>query len=113
MASGKHLELHIKEKCQTASGGSYLVIYDALVTLLSSTRSVEVEIIRTEPRDCAPRLIMDARGAIRLGVTRSLATSELGAKILVQRIVLHDADFSPQKCAELTTIELNRILGIV
>jgi len=102
------LELDVHEVCQTASGGSYVAIFEADVELVVD--GVEVQILATEPADESAWAVESAREAIRRGAEKALLPTGKGAIIHVKRLVIHPIDFKPRAFERFTEETLTRLL---
>ena len=102
--------LNVSDIRQTASGGSYVVIYDADIEL-SDAPLIEVEVVATEPADADPQWVEAARSAILEGASTVLNPIGQGAFVRVHRLVVHPTDFRPNHFARCTALELGRALA--
>jgi hypothetical protein len=93
-----------------ASGGSYVVAYEAEVHLSSGNTRCEVKILSTEPEDADLELVEIARDAIRRGAERVLQRRGQGAALHVRRLVIHPVDFKSSTFEQFTAEELQRVL---
>lgn len=105
------MELRVHKVCQTASGGSYVAIYDADVDLLPADPQVTVEITGIDPADTDPADIEAACCAIRRGAEQVLLPRRQGAIVRVRRIVIHPVDFKPHRLEMFTAEALARALA--
>ncbi|RYX79956.1 hypothetical protein EON83_30570 [bacterium] len=103
------MKLSIHQISQAASGGSYVVIYDAEVRLLNHAQ-VTVEVDRVEPPETSPDLVELARIAIREGAEHVLLPLSQGAQIQVSKLVINFVDFKPNRFKLFTAIEFERIV---
>jgi len=103
------MQLKVRKVNQMASGGSYVVIYDADVEMLHEPGTI-VDVISTDPSDCAPELIELARLAILRGAERALAPGGLSASIHVLHLVISPSDFQPRRFEAFTAIELEQLI---
>jgi hypothetical protein len=104
------MQLLVKKINQLASGGSYVVIYEADLELHNALPST-VEVLGTDPSESDLELIEMARLAILQGAERVLAPIGLGASIRVHRLVVHLGDFQPKRFVEFTAAEIERLLA--
>jgi len=104
------LEFHIRKVNQTATGGSYVVIYEGELTWIEDEPRFEVQISRTDPQDADPALVEEARIAILSGLEEVLRPKGLGASLSVKRLVVHPTDFKAWRFKHHTAAELSRIL---
>ena len=104
------MKLKVQRINQMSSGGSYVVIYDADIELLSQPGTV-VEILSTEPPDSDPELVELARLAILRGAECVLGPLGLGATINVLRLVIHPGDFKPHRFEAFTATELEQLVA--
>ena len=93
-----------------ASGGSYVVIYEADVEL-SSSSGVVVNVSGVEPADTDPLLVEEARSAILRGAEKVLVPLGKGAEICVHRLAINVSDFKPGWFERFTTWELQQLVG--
>ena len=104
-----HMQLIVKEISQFASGGSYLVVYEADIELLNGPPST-VEVLRVDPPNSDLKLVEMARLAILQGAEHVLGPMGLGASIRVHRLVVQPSDFKPTRFAVFTASEIERLL---
>jgi len=104
------MQLNVKHSAFGASGGSYLVRYRADVAISDSSQ-ITVVVASTYPNDPAPEDVARAADAIREGIERVLAARNLGATVTVYDLAIHPVDFKPQKFADWTASDLERLLG--
>src|SRR5687768_15504966 len=104
------MQLSVRKISQMASGGSYVVIYEADLELLREPRTV-VEVLMVEPSDSDPELIEMARLAILQGAEHVLVPRGHGATIRVSRLVINPIDFKPYRFMAFTAEELERLLA--
>ncbi|RRR99903.1 hypothetical protein EIP75_23635 [Aquabacterium soli] len=105
------MKLSVKKINQAASGGSYVVIYDALMHLNDSGQ-VEVAVESVEPPDTDADFVHVARGAIREGAEHILLPLGQGASIIVQRLVINSTDFKANRFALFTAQEIKRLMEV-
>lgn len=106
------MQLNVRDVNQTASGPSYVVIYDADIELDEAPR-INVHVLAVEPPDTDPELIEAARLAILEGASTVLNPLARGAVIRVQRLVVHSVDFHPKRFVRSTAVELRRVFAHV
>jgi len=104
------MQLNVKRINQMASGGSYVVIYDADVSF-SCGAEISVSVAAAEPPNADPQLVEMAREAIMRGAERILAPLQRGAQIRVLRLVIHPTDFKPGWFERFTAWELQQLVG--
>ena len=105
--------IHVHEINQAASGGSYVCIFDALVTLRpSGATDVDVVVTGVEPPDSAADLIESAAESIRSGALEVLQLQPRGiaASIRVTRLVVNPIDFKGTRFRLYTAREIRRLL---
>ncbi|MEN8445769.1 MAG: hypothetical protein ABG776_12230 [Cyanobacteria bacterium J06555_13] len=116
MESKDSFNLNVRKICQSASGGSYVVVYDADVTIVPVSEGVQVvsegvQVLGIEPED--PYYPMDVQRvieAIRSGAQQVLTPRVLGAVIRVNSIAINIVDFKPRMFEKHTALELERML---
>jgi hypothetical protein len=101
------MQLNVSDINQMASGGSYVVAYDADIEL-SDAPLIEVEVVAIDPADADPELVEMARLAILEGASAVLSQTGRGAFVRVHRLVIHPTDFQPRHFARCTAVELRR-----
>ena len=101
--------IRVHEVNQAASGGSYVCIFDALVTL-RATGATDVTVAGAEPPDSAMESIASAAAWIRSGALEVLQPAGLAASIRVTRLVVHPVDFKETRFRLYTAREIRRLL---
>jgi hypothetical protein len=106
------MKLRVHEVNQAASGGSYVVIFEAEVQLQAET-AVTAEVESVEPPNAEQELVEAARQAIIQGAQQVLSPLSRGAFIRVHRLVVHKTDFKPSRLVLYTAQELKRLVASV
>lgn len=98
---------------QGASGASYVINYQANITLTEET-TIEVNIVSVypQPRNIKPdpREVQIAQHAIQEGCAQVLEPINYGAQVAVTDLVIHPIDFKPRQYARWTAIDLQQQL---
>ncbi len=103
------MHLNVKKVNQAASGGSYVVIYDALMHLDDSGQ-VKVIVESVEPDNTDTDLVQAARDAIRQGAEHILIPLGHGSTIIIKRLVINSTDFKPNRFLLFTAQEVKRLV---
>lgn len=101
--------LSIHEVNQMASGGSYVVIYDATVHL-SEEPVVVVALSDSNPQEGSEEDVEAALSGIKAGAEEALTERGMGARIDVTRLWIHPADLKVWRFAYYTRRELGAAL---
>jgi hypothetical protein len=96
------MELVVRDVCQNASGGSYVVSYRATFKLTSSP-GIKLSVGSFFPADASPRYIDEAAEAIREAFDLVLAPRGNGASVTIHDLAIHDVDFKICKFKQATT----------
>ena len=105
-----NMQLIVKKINQLASGGSYIVVYEADLELLDTLHST-VEVFGIDPPESDKRLVETARLAILQGAECVLGPMGLGASIRIHRLVIQPNDFQPKRFVAFTAAEIERLLS--
>ena len=103
------MQLRVHHVNQAASGGSYVVVYDAEVQLKPGS-GVVVTIGSVDPPNAAQGLVAEAKQAIQQGAEHVLLPRSKAAHILVRRLVVYSVDFKTDRFAMYTAHELEKLL---
>lgn len=103
------MTIRVHEVNQTASGGSFVCIFDADIEL-NASGDVQVVVASVDPPDTPSDLIESASEAIREGAKQVLHPRGQGAFIKIVRLVIHMIDFKPSKFTFYTIRELQTLL---
>lgn len=101
--------IHVHEINQAAGGGSYVCIFDALVTLRPSG-PIDVVVTGVEPPESDVELIASAAESIRSGALEVLQPKGIAASIRVTRLLVHPVDFKETRFRLYTAREIRRLL---
>jgi hypothetical protein len=104
------IQLRVHQVNQIASGGSYVVIFDAELRM-NESRVVTVEVCSVEPPDTDVELVEAAKQGILRGAEHVLRPLAKGASISVNRLVVNPVDFKPNRFTLYTAQELKRLVG--
>jgi len=87
----------VRDMCQTASGGSYIVKYSAVLLTSPGTGEVTVDVINTLPETVCDELLKQSLDEIRLGASEVLCEQQLNGMLTLEDLVIHDVDCKPYK----------------
>ena len=104
------MQLRVHEVNQMASGGSYVVIFEAEVCL-HEVHEVTVEVHSVVPPETEIELVQLAKQAIAQGAEHVLFPLSKGASIQVHRLVVNSVDFKPNRFTLFTALELRKLLN--
>jgi hypothetical protein len=104
------LEFRVSDILQYASGGSYVVKYDAQVELVRGDSSVVIEVVSTVPLHARVSEVQQAVDYTKRGVETVLRPLGLGAQMRLSRLFIHDVDFKPRKFEAATISALTQAL---
>lgn len=102
------MELRVRQVCQSGSGGSYLVMYQADLALCDGGVSVDVR--ATAGDGVNPETVAQAVQAIQQGAETVLAVRGLGAHIRIENLVIHPTDFKPDRYRQFTAEAVAQLL---
>ena len=107
------MNLRVHRVNQSASGGSFVVSYEATIELRTDNPRIEVHILATDPPEehDDEAVVQLAENAIRRGAEHALSPRGLGAKIRVSNIVIHPVDYKPRMYEFFTAFALEELLG--
>lgn len=104
------MEYRVSDKCQSASGGSYIAKYWAEVTVIAGDGEVSIEVVSTIPQDADPDLLSDTIEHIRRGAEEVAQPRALRATIVLHELVIHDVDCKPFKYQKATVEAFRKCL---
>ena len=104
------LEFRVSDIQQSASGGSYVVKYDTEIELVRGVSSVVIEVASTNPTHARASEVQQAVDYIKCGVENVLQPLGFGARVRLNRLVIHDVDFKPRKFEAATVKALTQAL---
>lgn len=108
--AGATFSMNVKHLAQGGSGGSYVVNFQADITITAQT-TLEVALASVHcPNDPDPRDVAAAQQAIHQGCAEVLAPTNCGAVVVVTDLVIHPVDFKPNKYAYWMAIDLQQHL---
>ena len=97
------MKLSIRSLLQTASAGNHVTIYDGELTLKPAHDGITVSLQpHVGPHEGDPESRELARLAIKEGAEAALAALNLGATIVITRLLIHPTDFKPWRYKALT-----------
>lgn len=106
--AGATFSMTVKHLAQGASGGSYVVNFEADITITAQT-NIEVVIASVNSlNNPAPKDLDAAQQAIHQGCAEVLESINCGAVVVVTDLVIHPVDFKPQKYAYWMAIDLQQ-----
>jgi len=112
--AGTTISMKVKHMALGASGGSYVVNYQADITLTEQT-AIEVEVVTVYPmpRNIKTEFgdIQRAQQAIQKGCVEVLTPINCGARVAITDLVIHPIDFKPERYAYWTAIDLQQHLN--
>ena len=111
MRSLKHLTFTVREICQSASGGSYVVGYTADVELFDDATTIDLAVLSTKPVEADPEFVECAVQDTREGFAGVLQQLNLGARIQLTDLLLHDVDYKPSRQREFSAKHLATAIG--
>jgi hypothetical protein len=98
----EQITFQVREVHQT--GGDHVVSYNASVELIPNSSDVDIAVESYLPESADPKLVDLAAASIRAGILKVLAPERLGARVCLDRLVIHPVDFRP-RMFELHTAE--------
>ena len=106
---GTTIAMKVKQSAQAASGGSYLVQFEADIEIKAAP-PIEVSVESVYPNDPDQSDVEEARQAIRNVCAEVLGPINCGAHVVVHELAIHPVDFRPEKHSRWTAIALQRQL---
>ena len=94
------VNFQVREVHQT--GGDHVVSYSASVELIPGEADVSIVVDSYLPETADPKMVDMAVASIRAGIVKVLEPDGTGARVRLQRLVIHPVDFSPGKFEEHT-----------
>ena len=101
----------VDDVCQSASGGSYVVKFQAEVKLCHLNHDIQVRVASTVPVNASLDLLEVAIDSIYEGFSVSLTPRNLGAQVIISNLVIHDIDFKPNRFKKSTVDALERFFS--
>lgn len=100
----------VRDMCQAASGGSYVVKYSAELSTTPGTGKVTINVANTIPDLVDDELTNLSVDEIRVGVAEVLEEQRLDGTLTLSDLVIHDVDCKPYKFRR-PTVDALRGLG--
>jgi len=100
MHPSTEVTFNVSEVCQTASGGSYFVKYQARVPEEPHLKAVYIK--STVPADADNELLQSGQQAMARGTAKALSAMGQGFDLTVTDFVVHPIDFKPSKVEQFT-----------
>ena len=107
-ANMKH-QFDVRDMCQTASGGSYVVKYSAESSTSSGMGEVTINVANTIPDLVDHELMNLSVDQIRIGVAEVLRDQGLNGTLTLRDLVIHDVDCKPHKFRRPTVDAVRRL----
>lgn len=101
----------VREICQTASSGSYVVGYTAEIELTDDPTIIEIDVLSTKPADADKNFINYAAEHTREGFAEVLEPLGRGAKVRIYDLVLHAVDYNSIRQRAFSAQHLAAALG--
>ena len=101
---------NVRDMCQTASGGSYVVKYSAELTTSPGAGEVDITVVSTIPDLVNDELMNLSVEQIRLGIAEVLDEQRLDGTLVLSDLVIHDVDCKPYRFRR-PTVKAVRELG--
>jgi hypothetical protein len=105
------MEVRANDKCQTASGGSYVAKYLAEVEVCPGRGIASLEVVNTLPDPPDPELLQLTLNHIRRGAESVLSANGMNARLKLHDLVIHDVDCKPARYEQLTVEAFTRAIS--